>query len=289
MFTISNEILIVDLNSQGAEILKIYNKKTQLDYLWNGDPTYWPKTSPVLFPIIGGLKEATYHHKGKSYQMGRHGFGRESMYEVTTQTESSITFTLIANEATLKVYPFQFKLSVKHELSDNKLSVTYIVENTGDENLLFSVGAHPAFKVPLVEGTSFDDYYLLFNKIENAGKWPLSKDGLIEKDSIPFLTNTHKLPLSKELFYNDALVFKHLASNSISIVSDKTKHGLKTVFDDFPYMGIWNFKDANFVCIEPWCGIADIVDTTQELAEKEGINSLTPGKCFSRKWSVEVF
>ncbi len=289
MFTISNEILIVDLNSQGAEILKIYNKKTQLDYLWNGDPTYWPKTSPVLFPIIGGLKEATYHHKGKSYQMGRHGFGRESMYEVTTQTESSITFTLIANEATLKVYPFQFKLSVKHELSDNKLSVTYIVENTGDENLLFSVGAHPAFKVPLVEGTSFDDYYLLFNKTENAGKWPLSKDGLIEKDSIPFLTNTHKLPLSKELFYNDALVFKHLASNSISIVSDKTKHGLKTVFDDFPYMGIWNFKDANFVCIEPWCGIADIVDTTQELAEKEGINSLTPGKCFSRKWSVEVF
>ena len=289
MFTISNETLTVDLNPQGAEILSIYNKQTKLDYLWNGDPAYWPKTSPVLFPIIGGLKDTTYQHKGNSYQMGRHGFGRESVYEVTEQSASSITFTLVANAATLKVYPFQFRFSVKHELNDNKLSITYIVENTGNEPLLFSVGAHPAFKVPLVEGTAFSDYYLLFHETENAGKGPLSKDGLIEKEPIPFLTNTNKLPLSKELFYNDALVFKQLASNSISIVSDKTKHGLKTVFDGFPYMGIWNFKDANFVCIEPWCGIADIVDTTQQLSEKEGINSLAIGKAFSRTWSVEVF
>jgi len=289
MFTISNETLTVDLNPQGAEILSIYNKQTKLDYLWNGDPAYWPKTSPVLFPIIGGLKDTTYQHKGNSYQMGRHGFGRENVYEVTEQTVSSITFTLVANAATLKVYPFQFRFSVKHELNDNKLSITYIVENTGDEELLFSVGAHPAFKVPLVEGTAFSDYYLLFNETENAGKWPLSKDGLIEKEPIPFLVNTNKLPLIKELFYTDALVFKQLASNSISIVSDQTKHGLKTVFDGFPYMGIWNCKDANFVCIEPWCGIADNVDTTQQLAEKEGINSLAIGKAFSRTWSVEVF
>ena len=289
MFTISNETLTVDLNPQGAEILSIYNKQTKLDYLWNGDPAYWPKTSPVLFPIIGGLKDTTYQHKGNSYQMGRHGFGRESVYEVTEQTASSITFTLVANAATLKVYPFQFRFSVKHELSANKLSVTYIVENTGNEDLLFSVGAHPAFKVPLIEGSAFSDYYLLFNETENAGKWPLSNDGLIEKEPIPFLTNINKLPLTKELFYNDALVFKQLASNSISIVSDQTKHGLKTVFDGFPYMGIWNFKDADFVCIEPWCGIADTVDTTQQLAEKEGINSLAIGKSFSRTWSVEVF
>jgi len=289
MFTIANEILTVDLNPQGGEILRIYNKQTRLDYLWNGDPAYWPKTSPVLFPIIGGLKDTTYWHKGQSYQMGRHGFGRESVYEVTEQTASNITFTLVANAETLKVYPFQFRFSVKHELNDTKLSITYIVENTGNENLLFSVGAHPAFKVPLVEGTAFSDYYLLFNETENAGKWPLSKDGLIEKESIPFLRNTNKLPLTKELFYKDALVFKKLASNSISIVSNQTKHGLKTVFDGFPYMGIWNFKDADFVCIEPWCGIADNVDTTQQLSDKEGINSLAIGKTFMRTWSVEVF
>ncbi len=289
MLTLSNETLEVSFNHQGAEILSIYNKQTQLNYLWNGDPAYWPKTSPVLFPIIGGLKDTTYHYKGNSYQMGRHGFGRESVYEVTKQTENSITFTLVANEKTLSVYPFQFKFSVKHEILKNNIRVTYIVENSGDEDLLFSVGAHPAFKVPLVDGTTFSDYYLLFNETENAGKYPLSKDGLIEKNSIPFLINTNKLPLTKELFYNDALVFKELKSNSISIVSDKTTHGLKLVFDNFPFMGIWNFKDANFVCIEPWCGIADAIDTTQQLAEKEGINLLPIGETFQRTWSIEVF
>lgn len=289
MFTISNETLTVSLNPQGAEILSIYNKQTQLNYLWNGDPAYWPKTSPVLFPVVGGLKDNSYQYKGNTYQMGRHGFGRESVYQVTEQTENSITFTLVANEATLKVYPFRFKFSVKHQLNGNKISITYIVENTDKEALLFSVGAHPAFNVPLVEGTVFADYYLLFSNTENEGRYPIAADGLIANNSTALLNNTNKLPLQNDLFYNDALVFKNLQSNSISIVSDKTTHGLKVQFDNFPYMGIWQPKDAPFVCVEPWCGLGDVANTTSQLQEKEGINSIQSNEVFTRTWSVELF
>jgi galactose mutarotase-like enzyme len=289
MFTIFNETLALTLNPKGAEILSISNKQTQLNYLWNGDPAYWPKTSPVLFPVVGGLKDNSYQYKGNTYQMGRHGFGRESVYTVSEQSESSITFTLIANEATLKVYPFHFQFSVKYHVEGNKVSITYIVENTGSEALLFSVGAHPAFNVPLAEGTVFSDYYLLFDQSEKEGRYSIGADGLIAQKSTPLLENTNKLPLQNDLFYNDALVFKNLRSTSISILNDKTSHGLKVQFNNFPFMGIWQPKDAPFLCIEPWCGLGDMEGTTSQLQEKEGINTSQPGEVFTRTWSVEVF
>ena len=147
---------------------------------------------------------------------------------------------------------------------------------------MFSVGAHPAFRVPIADGTVFEDYQLLFSHVENAGTWPLSAGGQVENFTTPLLDNTNLLPLAKALFYKDALVFKHLASNAISIVSQKTPHGLRVEFNGFPYMGIWNAKDADFVCIEPWCGIADSVTATGQLAEKEGINALNTGEVFER-------
>ncbi len=290
MYEINNENLKITINPQGAEILSIFSYKTQLDYLWNGDPTYWPKTSPVLFPIVGGLKEESYQYKGNTYHLGRHGFGRESLFEVTNQTKTSITFTLTTNEVTFKVYPFQFKFQVTYEITDNKLRVTYQVENMdSQEDLFFSVGAHPAFKVPLVKGTAFTDYHLLFGEKETVGRYPINKEGLIENTSTPLLIDSQTLPLTRELFSNDALVFKDLTSNSISIVSPKTIHGLKVTFDGFPYMGIWQAPNADFVCLESWCGLGDTVDTTSQLNEKEGINTLQPGKVFNRTWSVEVF
>ncbi len=140
--------------------------------------------------------------------------------------------------------------------------LTFTVENTGSENLLFSVGAHPAFAVPLANETKYQDYYLKFSQNEHAGIWPLSAEGLIESTPTPLLKNEQRLPLKKELFYNDALVFKNLKSNSISIASDRTPHGLQVDFTGFPYIGIWAAKDADFVCIEPWFGITDSVNVT---------------------------
>ncbi len=289
MYQLSNELLQVSIASKGAELQSIYHTGTQLEYMWSADPAFWGKKSPVLFPIVGGLKTNSYQYRGTTNSLNRHGFAREKEFTVTAQNHNSITFTLETDAESLKVYPFQFRFSVIYALEQNKLSVTYQVENKGDEPLYFSVGGHPAFAVPLVPGTAYTDYRLLFSEKETVGKWPLSHKGLIEKAPIPFLDNTSSLPLTKELFYGDALVFKNLQSTGISLVSDKNAHGLKLQFDGFPYMGIWSFKDADFVCIEPWCGIADSVDASGDITQKEGIHALSPNNQFTRSWSVELF
>ncbi len=289
MYSLSNNLLTVSVSAKGAELQSIVHKENGLEYMWSGDAAFWGKKSPVLFPIVGGLKNNTYQYKGKSYSLGRHGFARERDFTVTEQTENSLCFTLVSDAESLQVYPFDFCFSVIYTLIKNSITVTYKVENKGHEPMYFSVGAHPAFAVPLIEGTDYTDYYLSFNHIETSGKWPLSAEGLIKKIPDAFLINTKRLPLTKELFYRDALVFKDLVSDSISILCDKTAHGLCVSYNNFPFMGIWSAKNADFVCIEPWCGIADSVDASGDLTQKEGIHSISPEEQFIRSWSVEVF
>ncbi len=286
---LKNGILTVSIAEKGAELQSIVVDNTGIEYMWGADPAFWAKKSPVLFPIVGGLTNNQYRYGGKKYTLGRHGFARDMDFTVTEQSSAAITFTLGESAETLEKYPFAFKFSVKYVLNGSQLSVSYLVQNTDEKTLLFSVGAHPAFKVPMAEGTVFEDYYLKFSHVEHAGIWPLSPGGQIETFTSPLLDDTDMLPLTKQLFYKDALVFKHLVSNAISIVSNKTPHGLRVVFSGFPFMGIWNSKDANFVCIEPWCGIADSVTADGGLSEKEGINALPEGGLFERTWSVEVF
>ncbi|MEJ7685485.1 MAG: aldose 1-epimerase family protein [Segetibacter sp.] len=289
MHSISNNTISIEVADKGAELQSIYHNQHELEYMWSGDPSYWSKKSPVLFPIVGTLKNNTYNYKGKDYKLSRHGFARDNDFELVEKTNFSLTFSLKSNELIKTFYPFDFVFSVKYSLQENKLQVTFTVENTGLENLLFSVGGHPAFAVPLVKETKYEDYYLEFSQNEYASRWPLSSEGLIETTPIPLLNDKNRLPLKKELFYKDALVFKHLKSNSISIVSDKTPHGLQVQFTGFPYMGIWAAKDADFVCIEPWCGIADDVNASGNLEDKEGINTLVPEGRFQVFYSIEVF
>ena len=288
MITISNKILNVTIAAKGAELQSIYNKQTGLGYMWDAG-IEWPKKSPVLFPIVGGLKNNSFNYNGKQYQLSRHGFARDMVFEVENQTENSATFSIQSSDETLIIYPFTFKFSVIYTALNNQLTVTYIVENKGEETLYFSVGAHPAFKVPLVSGNSYSDYFLQFNESEITGIYPLSPEGLIELEPLPMLDNTNQLALTKQLFYKDALVFKELQSTSISILNNKNSNGLKLSYQGFPYMGIWAAKNADFVCIEPWCGIADNVATSGNLEEKEGMNELAANTTFSRTWMVETF
>lgn len=285
-YTIQNDHLSIAVQAKGAELVSLYNKKEKLEYMWSGDPAFWGKYSPVLFPIIGELKNNTYYYNNKAYQLSRHGFARDMDFAVVEQTTSSIGFSLLSNTDTLQKFPFEFAFDIIYLLQQDRLTVTYRVKNTGKDDMYFSVGGHPAFKVPIVEGTGYDDYYLEFNKTENAGRWPISAAGLIETDAEPFLSNTNKLPLRKELFYRDAIVFKNLRSDTVRLRSSKHDKGIKFDFSGFPYLGIWAAKDAGFVCIEPWCGIADPVNSSQQLTEKEGINRLAPGSVFERSWGV---
>lgn len=286
MFEIKNNFLKVTIASKGAELQSVQNIETGIEYMWSGDEKFWGKKSPVLFPIVGGLKNNSYQHIGKTYQLSRHGFARDKNFIVSKQTGSSITFELKSDEESLKIYPFYFLFSITYTLNENKLSCTYDIINTGKEIMYCSVGSHPAFKVPLTNNTDFTDWRLEFNKTENAPRWPLSPEGLTLMQPEACLVNTNTLPLSKELFKSDALVFKNLQSTAISIVSDKSTHGLTMEFENFPYYGIWSTKNADFVCLEPWCGIADSVNADGELRNKEGINALQATGSFSRTWSV---
>ncbi len=289
MLQLSNDQLSITIAEKGAELQRLTRKDGQLEYLWSGDPAFWGKKSPVLFPVVGGLKNNRYTYNGQEYTLGRHGFARDMVFAVAEQTAGSIRFRLTDNADTLKVYPFRFVFEVIYAIEGARLSVTYRVQNSGEEDMYFSVGGHPAFKVPLTAGSAYEDHYLEFDKEETSGKWPLSADGLIERTPQPLLQHTHTLRLTKPLFYGDALVFKQLASGKVSLKSDTAPHGLEFNFEGFPYLGIWAAKDADFVCIEPWCGIADHVDASGQLEEKEGINKLPAGGVFERSWQVSLF
>ena len=289
LFQLSNEFLAVSISDKGAELQSIVHRSNGLEYMWSGNPEFWGKKSPVLFPIVGGLKNNCYQLNGNSYRLSRHGFARDAVFKIAEQTEDAVLFSLSADEKSFLVYPFSFAFFIGYRLKENTLSVTYRVENKDRQNMFFSVGAHPAFAVPFVPGTVFDDYYLQFNEKENTGIWPLSAEGLIREAPQPFFRNNDQIALHKSLFYGDALVFKSLRSTSISILSHKHAHGLCVSYSNFPYMGIWSAKDADFVCIEPWCGIADSVNASGKLEEKEGIHLLPAGESFERSWSVRLF
>ncbi len=289
IFCIENNEIKISVSSYGAELQSIYNKINFKEYLWNADSNFWSKKSPVLFPIVGGLKNNQYNYQEKSYTLNRHGFAREKEFEVFQNTSNSIQFVLTSNEETLKIYPFHFKLIIEYSILNNQLFCNYSVENLGAEEMYFSIGGHPAFKVPLTDNSTFEDWYLEFNKTENSDIFPLTAEGLIQEQSTSFFKTTNTLTLNKELFYKDALVFKNLQSNKISLKSNSSEHGLTMQFDDFNYYGIWSAKNADFVCLEPWCGIADSVNASGDISLKEGINKLEANEIFSRTWSVEIY
>jgi galactose mutarotase-like enzyme len=286
---LENEYLRVTINAKGAELASIVHKQHQLEYMWNGNPAVWGKHSPLLFPIVGTLKNNQYIFEGKTYQLPRHGFARDKNFAVAEQKAESAIFSLASDDNTLDSYPFPFIFLVKYKLIENTLSVEYEVRNTGSATMYFSVGAHPAFAIPLVKDTNYEDYYLRFDQKESLLRWPISMDGLIENKPLAVKQENHCLPLTKELFSKDALVFKQLKSSVISIQSANTPHGLHFSFPGFPFLGLWAAKGGDFVCIEPWCGIADGVDSNQQLTDKEGIEMLPASESWNRSWRVELF
>ncbi|MET4080509.1 galactose mutarotase-like enzyme [Pedobacter sp. UYP30] len=288
MITLENEHLKICVAEKGAELQNLISKETQIDYLWNADPKYWAKHSPVLFPIIGVLKDDSYFYNDKKYSLPRHGFARDHTFKILESGSHEASFLLSQSDETLKNYPFYFDLTITYKLLDDKLIVSYNVKNTGRDNLLFSLGAHPAFAVPNMPNTKYEDYYITFNEDIKLKHYDLV-DGLVSDKMEEIVLSGHKLPLSHKLFKNDALVLKSLQSNCVSLLNTQNHHGLHFHFDEFPYFGIWAAPDAPFVCLEPWCGVADSTASNQQLTEKEGINVLASNQQWFRSWEVECF
>jgi galactose mutarotase-like enzyme len=287
MVTIRNKFLTAAISEAGAELQQLRHING-IDYMWNADAQHWAKHSPVLFPIVGSLVNSSYSYKGLQYKLPRHGFARDHVFEVLSQAEDKVVFALASNEQTKAVYPFDFELRLLYELKESSLHCTYQVINKGAEEMLFSVGGHPAFALPLEDGLKYEDYHLEFDQDEPLMRCKL-QDGLISARTELLPSAGGRLMLHPSLFYEDAIVLKHLKSEKVTLKADHGKHGLHFHYSGFPYLGIWAAKDAPFVCIEPWCGHADNVGHDQQLETKEGIERLASGSSWQRTWMVDCF
>ncbi|MFB9080900.1 aldose 1-epimerase family protein [Flavobacterium procerum] len=279
--TISNSTLTASIKHAGAELFSIKDKQNN-EYIWEGNPDFWGKHSPVLFPIVGTLKNNTYTINGTEYQLPRHGFARDMEFELIEKTENKAVFSLKSSEETLKKYPFEFELQLIYTLSENSLDLEYKVFNNGTAKMPFSIGAHPAIALP----DNFEDYAFKFEKEEELKYYLLENDLISSKTKI-LETANGIIPLNYELFKNDALIFKTLNSKSITILKNAVPY-VKAAYNDFPSLGIWTKENAPFICIEPWLGYSDTDENSGDLYEKEGILTLEANNDFAAKFSITI-
>lgn len=279
--TISNLNLTAQINHLGAELFSLKNNENK-EYIWEGNPKFWGKHSPVLFPIVGTLKNNLFFYQGKEYQLSRHGFAREMEFQLIEKCESSATFSLTSSMETRKVYPFDFELQICYSLEENKLKIDYKVINKNDSILPFSIGAHPAFALP----KPFEDYSLSFDHNEVLTSYELENDLLSDTTEI-IQMKANEVPLTYSLFEKDALIFKELKSKSITILENKNPM-LCVRFDDFPNLGIWAKKNAPFLCIEPWVGYSDTIHSSGNIVEKEGIQLVEANQIVMYNFYIEI-
>lgn len=279
--TISNSFLTAQIKHTGAELCSLKDNFGK-EYIWGGNPTFWGKHSPVLFPIVGTLKNNSYQHDNSEFQLSRHGFAREMEFKLIDKQEDCATFSLVSTSKTKEKYPFDFDLHLIYTLENKSLKIEYKVFNNGESKMPFSIGAHPAFDLP----GNFENYSLVFGKKETLNYY-LLKDGLISDTTDELHLDKNELHLNYGLFANDALVFKSIASKSITIL-EKSKPFLKVSYSDFPDLGIWTQPNAPFICIEPWFGYSDTVAKSGDLFEKEGIQILEAKATFHSAFSIEI-
>lgn len=290
MFILKNSLLEISIHSVGAELQKISAVNNALQFMWDGNPEVWSGHAPNLFPIVGELKDGKYLYDSKSYNLSRHGFARHSHgFVLSDKSDSRLTFTLEYSEKTLLVYPFKFKYSVTYELVANAIHITYTVKNSDDKNIYFCLGGHPAFKCPVYPNETYEDYSLQFEHPETSQTHLLNlKTGLFTSDTEAVFDTPNSIALNYHLFDKDALVFKDLKSRKVTLKSKKHGEILSFNFEDFPFLGIWAKPKANFVCIEPWQGLADSEDSNQILKQKEGIVALEENQTYSATYTIEI-
>ncbi len=286
---LENNDLKIMVRSKGAELRLLQEKKDGTDYLWNGDPSWWKYCSPILFPIVGKVKNGKYKVDGKVYELPQHGLGRISEFELVNKTTDSVSFKLRYSDETLKVYPYKFELTVSYVLTGRSVNVTWRVDNLDDREINFSIGAHPALRCPIVAGESFSDCYLDFHGEEHFENLKTDADVLFlherEKD-----LDSDKMNLSYDIFKDGVHVFDNLKTGSITLRSTKSKKAITLSSPSYPYMGIWSPEKggAPFVCVEPWYGHADYADFDGELKDKEGVIALEKGKSFKTGYTLTI-
>ena len=285
-YTLENEYLTVTADTSGAELTGIRSKQTGAEYLWQADEKYWKRHAPVLFPIVGSLKDKQLLIGGRAYPMGQHGFARDMEFVLTEKTDSSVRFTLDSDDATRAKYPYDFRLEIGYELDGCDIRTIWKVTDTGSEDLHYQIGGHPAFNCPLTDGEQ-SDHYFLFDSGEPVRYRLLNGSGLLEDQVYTLETENGFYKIPADMFDKDALIIEDGQSKAVSICTPDKKPYLTVLFDA-PLYGLWSpaGKGAPFVCIEPWFGRADRALFAGDIAEREYDQALIPGE--SRQYSYTI-
>lgn len=292
MIILENDDLKIQINEEGAELTSVWHKKAELEYIWVGDPKYWGRHASNLFPIVGRLRGDQFKVDGETYFMNQHGFARNTLFDVIEHSDNHALFRIHDTDSTKRIYPFSFRFDIQYDLTDdNELKIAYIVTNTDtEESLFFSVGGHPAFNLPL-DGGKFSDYYVsiepekLYERVRLTGPYSNPNTPTNFNASIP-------LRLKQEDYHDDAIILRlQRQKTSFLLARLANQHGLRLTVDNAQFLGIWTpaGKEAPFIALEPWWGIADTVDSTGNFKEKFGVNVLAAGDTFNGTYSMQFF
>ncbi|HEX9026507.1 MAG TPA: aldose 1-epimerase family protein [Clostridium sp.] len=286
---LKNDLALVQINKLGAEVVSFKKIENDCEYMWNGDEKYWSGHAPVLFPIVCAANNGEIKVDGQIHKIGNHGFARKSEFELIEESDTKAVYRLSYDENTLAMYPFKFTLYICYSLEGNKLKINYKVENADNKEIYFQIGTHSGFNCPLDKGDKFEDYYLEFECNETLERLFMNDANvLISGKSKVILENNNILPLTRELFKDGALVFRNINSKQVELKSKTSDKSVVLSYENHTYMGLWQAKDANFVCIEPWHGIADKDDFNGEFKEKEMIITLKKGTSFECNHTIEI-
>ena len=284
--TISNAKLSARVIETGAELKSLVELDTGCEYIWQSDPAHWGGAAPILFPIIGGLKNGEYSYRGKKYSMGGHGIVRKAEWKMMDSSPASATFETVSSEETKKQYPFDFALRASFTLEDTSLAVGYEVKNTGSDEMFFSIGSHPAINVPFAGGYP-EHYYFHFSRPENMERY-FFKGGMHLNETEPIFDNSRQISISETLFDRGPIIFKNPASESVTIMNSRNTKRVRVRTEGVPFLALWAPPAAPFACIEPWHGVMDNVDCDGEFSTKEGIMPLAAGASYKTGYWIDI-
>ena len=286
--TLENDYLNVNINTLGAELTGLFDKRDGIEHMWSADPKYWPRRAPILFPCVGESKDGSVHINGIEYPMGRHGFVRHEEFAVVSHTESTVVLELRNSSATEQFYPFRFAFRTTFRLDGDKLIQSFEVLNTDDRQIGFQLGGHPAFAVPFRADEKYDDYEVVFDSPQTLERHLLTDKGLYSGKTRPFLSNEEKFGLFYDLFNEDALVFKDIEAKTAWIQHKSGGKRLQVDYQGFHHLGIWSVPGADYVCIEPWIGCADMVDQPDDFFKKDSVVVLNPAQSFTAAFTISL-
>ncbi|MEJ8305883.1 aldose 1-epimerase family protein [Saccharibacillus sacchari] len=286
---LNSESATVEIRPLGAELISFKRKDTGREYMWSGDAEFWTGRSPVLFPIVGSVYDGVMRTEGGEYTLKNHGFARNREFRLVEAEETRAVFHLSADEQTLAMYPYKFALTLTYTLDGSNLRIQYRVDNNDDKTIYFQLGTHPAFNCPIGGDGAFEDYVLEFDQEETLERFFVTGGNIqIPDKSEIVLEKGTVLPLTRAQFEEGAMIFRDVKSDRVTLKNEKSAHSVSVAYENFPYLGVWQPKNAPFICIEPWHGLADADKFDGELKDKELAVGLEPGEYFEAALIIEV-